>query len=65
MRRKISAESPSPGFAKKLVEGITRATHRADRVALASVGKHLAETADMDIDIDGTVANSDAEKGSP
>ena len=52
-----------PGFAKKLVEGITRATHRADRVALASVGKHLAETADMDID--GTVANSDAEKGSP
>jgi hypothetical protein len=63
MQRKISAESPSPGFAKKLVEGITRATHRADRVALASVGKHLAETADMDID--GTVANSDAEKGSP
>jgi hypothetical protein len=50
MQRKISAESPSPGFAEKLVEGITRTTHRADRVALASVGKRFGETADMDID---------------
>ena len=38
------------GFAERFVERIPRSAHRADRVALASVGKCLAETPDMDID---------------
>jgi hypothetical protein len=38
------------GFAERFVERIPRSAHCADRVALASVGKCLAETPDMDID---------------